>query len=84
MTLEELKAEAKAQGYRLMPIVPYIKLLPCKCGRKKPTEWYRADGSNLTFFKCCECGLSAPGAKTEREARKNWNAMVEGVQMPWK
>lgn len=84
MTLGELKSEAKAHGYKLMPIVPYIKLLPCKCGRKKPEQWFLADGSNLTYFKCRDCDFAAPGAKTEREARKNWNAMVEGVCPPWK
>lgn len=77
MTLEELKAEAKAQGYKLMPIVPYIKLAPCKCGKKYPGLWYRSGGG--MFFKCKYCDLSAPDGNTEREARKNWNAMVEGV-----
>ena len=76
MSLDELKAEAKALGYKLIPITPYIKLLPCKCGRKRLEQWYRTDGSGCIFFKCPVCGLSAPDGVTEREARKNWNKMV--------
>lgn len=78
MTLEELKAEAKAQGYKLMPIYPYIKLSPCRCGRKKPEQWYRTDGSGTIFFMCPICDFAGPDCKTEREARKAWNAAVEG------
>ena len=76
MTLEELKSEAKAHGYKLMPIVPYIKLAPCKCGHYYPALWHRID---TKYFKCKYCGLTAPEGKTEQEARKNWNAlMMEG------
>lgn len=74
MTVDELKAEAKAQGYKLMPITPYIKLSPCKCGRKRVEQWYHGD---CIFFKCPICGLKSAEGKTQREARKNWNAMVE-------
>ena len=77
MTLDELKAEAKAQGYRLMPIQPYIKLLPCKCGRKRGAQlWYNVP-NETHFYKCRNCGLTAPEGKNEREARKLWNEMVE-------
>lgn len=76
MTLDELKAEAKAHGYRLMPITPYIKLMPCKCGRKRLEIWYRTDGSGCRFVKCPSCGLTAPDGRNEREARKNWNKRV--------
>ena len=74
MTLDELKTEAKAQGYRLMPIIPYVKLAPCKCGRKEIDQWFAADG---IFFKCPVCGMKSPKGKTEREARKKWNEEVQ-------
>ena len=77
MTLEELKAEAKAHGYRLMPIVPYLRRSPCRCGRKQLETWYRTDGSGCVYLKCPVCGLQGPDGKTEREAKKYWNAMVE-------
>lgn len=73
MTLDELKAEAKAQGYRLMPIIPYVKLAPCKCGRKRIEQWFVTDGTGGIFFKCPVCGMKSPKGKTEREARKKWN-----------
>lgn len=77
MTLDELKREAKLHGYKLIPIVPYVKLAPCKCGRKRGAkQWFCTDGSGVTFYKCDYCGLEALGAKTEREARINWNKIV--------
>ena len=39
MNLEELKAEAAKLGYNLVKRQPYIKLLQCACGKKKPHEW---------------------------------------------
>ena len=77
MTLDELKREAKSHGYKLIPIVTYVKLAPCKCGRKRGAkQWFCTDGSGVTFYKCDYCGLEALGAKTEREARINWNKIV--------
>ena len=77
MTLDELKQEARSHGYKLIPIVPYVKLAPCKCGRKRGAkQWFYTDGSGMTFYKCDYCGLKALRAKTEREARINWNKMV--------
>lgn len=77
MTLDELKQEAKSHGYKLTRIAPYVRLAPCKCGRKRGAkQWFCADGSHMTFYKCNYCDLRAPGAKTEREARINWNKMV--------
>jgi hypothetical protein len=77
MTLDELKAEAKAQGYRLMPIIPYVKLAPCKCGRKRIEEWFVCDGTGGIFFQCPVCGMKSPKGKTEREAREKWNEEVQ-------
>ena len=37
LTLDELKAEAKRQGYKLIKDNPTPKLSPCICGRKHRT-----------------------------------------------
>ena len=75
MTLDELKKEAKAHSYHLIPVQPYIKLLPCKCGRKRLEQLWRFEGG--TYFACPNCGKIAPDGRNEREARKNWNALME-------
>lgn len=76
MELEGLKVEAAKLGYRLVKKQPYIKLLPCTCGEKKPHEWYRAGENGGIFYKCDSCELSASPAKTNKRARENWNNLV--------
>ena len=78
MNLEELKSEAAKLGYNLVKKQPYTKLLPCTCGEKKPSEWFYYTGENggMRFYKCDNCELSAPAAKTSRQARENWNQLV--------
>lgn len=73
MTLEELKVEAKTQGYRLVKIEQYVKLKPCHCGRKLIDEWFGPDG---IFYKCPKCGHEGKCAKTKRDARIKWNESV--------
>jgi len=73
MTLDELKAEAKRQGYKLIKDNPMPKMLPCVCGSKHRTQWSRADG---WYYECDGCGRKAKPGKTERKARENWNRMV--------
>ena len=73
MTLDEIKAEAKAQGSRLVKIKPYIKLKPCKCGRKRHETWYGPDG---IFYKCPKCEHRGEYGKTDRDARILWNRSV--------
>lgn len=73
MTLEELKAEAKVHGYRLVKIQPHIKLMPCKCGRKLIDTWCGPDG---IFYKCPKCEHRGEVGKTDREARIQWNESV--------
>ena len=77
MTVEELKKEARKLGYTIIKKNPYITLDPCKCGRKKPWMWPAQDGSE--FYKCPDCGLRAPNAKNNRQARINWNELVSEV-----
>lgn len=77
MNLEELKAEAAKLGYNLVKKQTYITLSPCTCGKKKPCEWFcTGENRGTSFYKCDNCGLSAPSAKTNREARENWNKLV--------
>lgn len=74
MTLDELKAEAKAQGYRLVKITPYVKLKPCLCGRKLLETWYGPDGE---FYKCPTCEHRGEAGKTNRDARIKWNESLK-------
>ena len=77
MELEELKAEAAKLGYNLVKKQPYIKLLPCTCGKKKPYEWFCiGENRGMSCYKCDNCGLTASAAKTNRQARENWNELV--------
>ena len=81
MTLEELKAEAKKQGYNLIKYNPLPKIKPCTCGRKKYFKrmyniaWEgRERGENVAI--CCpDCGRMMWGVN-EREARERWNKAV--------
>lgn len=74
MTLDELKIEAKARGYRLVRIPENIKLPPCPvCGAKRTEQWYDSIG---TFRKCKICDFRGERAKTDREAKKKWNDAV--------
>ena len=74
MTVEELRTTAKEMGYKLMPIGTVEKLKVCRCGCKRREHWYDSRG---VMLKCKKCGLSASG-KTEAEARRNWNRMIDG------
>ena len=78
MDLEELKAEAAKLGYNLAKKQPYIKLSRCTCGKNKPSEWfyYTEENKVMRIYKCDNCGLSALPAKTNRQARENWNQLV--------
>ena len=73
MTHEELKAEAKAQGYNLIRINKPERLLPCKCGCKRRSRWWTSNG-NITL-ECLRCGFHVYG-RNEADARKNWNKAV--------
>lgn len=76
MTFEELKAEAKAQGYNLLKIYPHVKLEPCICGcntRRHISRWTGFE--TLTVLHCTKCGREAVG-RSEQEAKENWNRMI--------
>ena len=75
MTLEELKVEADKLGYGLIKKPERIKFLPCVCGCNLRHHYYSYYGSQ--HFKCKRCGLESPSGNSEREARLNWNKMIE-------
>lgn len=80
--LNRLKEEAKALGYKLVPIQKYIRLSPCICGRRYPDKWYRADwdGYGGQFYKCPNCERKGSVGKTEKAARLNWNELMESLK----
>lgn len=75
MTVEELKAEAKALGYNIIKIKKKEKFLPCTCGANRRSWWYHAGSSNITL-ECNRCGFKVEG-KDESEARHNWNLAIK-------
>lgn len=77
MTLDELKAEAKRQGYHLIPDGKREPLLPCVCGCNRRETWY-GSGDKAYTLKCKVCGIEAAGARM-RDARHNWNKMIRGL-----
>ena len=76
MTVEELKIEANKLGYNIIKKQPYVKLLPCTCGQKKPTHWYKFGNEVGEFYKCPKCDFMSPVAKTKNKAKENWNEAV--------
>ena len=70
MTFEELKAEAKRQGYNLIKKKERIKLLPCTCGNKRPELWFKYEGG---YYRCQKCGNESTCGFSKNEAKLNWN-----------
>ena len=76
MTVEELKAEAKKLGYRLIPIPKQEPFLPCTCGCNRRTHWVSSMyGVETSILRCMKCNKEARGS-SEAEARRNWNEMI--------
>nr|DAI22733.1 MAG TPA: hypothetical protein [Caudoviricetes sp.] len=79
MTFEELKTEAKKQGYKLVKAKPSVKFLPCICGGKRREWWSRM---NINFKEersvvCLKCGLRSPWIVGSDNALKTaWNNMI--------
>lgn len=76
MTFEELKEEAKRQGYNLVKKPTYIPLAKCSNCKSKSYLRMFSDGF-WHYWKCVKCGLMAKGANTNKQARENWNKAVE-------
>lgn len=81
MTLEELKAEAKAHGYKLIKDNPRPKLLKCTCGRNNFGRWTRPSENGSCGYQwkieCRKCGKASKWADSEREAIEMWNEMIK-------
>ena len=73
MTLEELKAEAKRQGYKLIK-GKRPKFERCLCGHNV-YQW--VSGPEGWAVYCKHCGLQGPWAKKSHNAViVAWNAMI--------
>ena len=73
MTLEELKAEAKRQGYKLIK-AKRPRFEPCLCGHNDH-QW--VSGPEGWAVYCKHCGLYGPWAKKSHNAViVAWNAMI--------
>jgi len=80
MTLEELKAEAKKQGYKLLPLNKmYIKMAMCTCGcsRRTTSRVYDIDKDALVYkVQCKWCGFTIT-SPTKKGINKKWNKAIE-------
>lgn len=78
MTVEELRKEAEALGYSIVPKRKYERLLPCVCGCTRREHLFKESGADVVdVLKCSNCGRSVEG-KNEAKARHNWNLMIGG------
>ena len=75
MTLEELKEEAKKQGYYLTKKVSIPNMLPCKCGCKIRRHWWNGK-TRERGLQCTHCGVMAWG-KDRVDVINEWNKFVK-------
>lgn len=74
MTLEELRNEAKKQGYTLIKSKPYIPHVKCSCGRRA-NLWQKFDiNTDREYFKieCRRCGKKSEWFTTKYDAWAEW------------
>lgn len=77
MTFEELKKEAKHQGYNLIKIKPREKFLPCTCGAKRH-QWHNyVNGRSVACKRCGKESPIVPKSSTDNEVISAWNRMIE-------
>lgn len=74
MEIEEAIKLLKANGYSVVKKPEPVKLLSCKCGRKRIDSWIAPNGY---FYKCPVCGLRGMVGKNNKEAKILWNKAVE-------
>lgn len=81
MTVEELQAEAKKLGYKLVKITEqkYISLKPCPvCGKKNTSVWYGNFGMvRGEARRCNECGFEGVPGLNETGSLQGWNYAVD-------
>lgn len=74
MTLEELKAEAKRQGYKLIK-AKTPRFERCLCGHNVH-QWCSRTGMEQMVY-CKHCGLESPWVRGgDDKAIEAWNAMI--------
>lgn len=73
MDIEELKREADKLGYRLVKKPVSVRLLKCTCGTR-PDLWQWAGGY---YYECPNCDKKSEGRKYIKEAKLEWNRMIE-------
>lgn len=74
MTVEQLKEEAAKLGYSVVKIRKRPKFIKCICGHNLHTKYF---SGGTIFFQCKHCGLKGDKSKTEYEAIRNFNKVVE-------
>ena len=74
MTLEELKAEAKRQGYKLIK-AKTPRFERCLCGHNVH-QWCSRAGTEQMVY-CKHCGLESPWVRGgDAKVIEAWNAMI--------
>ena len=74
MTLEELKAEAKRQGYKLIKDKK-TRFERCLCGHNVHQWCSRRGMENMVY--CKHCGLESPWVRGgDDKVIEAWNAMI--------
>lgn len=76
LTDEEIKAEVRHRGYKMIKIPEPVKLLPCVCGRIRLSTPYQL-GTGNKFYSCPKCGRSSMPSRTSKQAKINWNKMIQ-------
>lgn len=80
MTFEELKAEAKRQGYYLTPVAkkyqPLVPCIFCGCNRRSRFLLKNPTPHNIIGMKCNGCGFTVTGG-SETMLRNMWNKKME-------
>ena len=78
LTLEELKAEAKRQGYKLIK-AKTPRFERCLCGHNDH-QW--CNGPEGWMVYCKHCGLNSPwAAKNKTSVIEAWNEMIRARRM---
>lgn len=77
ITLEQLKAEALAQGYTLIKRQNVERLITCVCGGNRRTHCCKWHGNvREEILICKRCGRRVSGF-SRAEANHNWNEMIK-------
>lgn len=88
MCEDDLKTLASSMGYNIIKRRESVKFVPCKiCGGTRHshylTSYHDNNGNryNGTGLQCLRCGIMIKG-KTETDAKHNWNAYMNGFELP--